>query len=322
MKKLVAIALVLVMALGLVACGSKKEWPDGDITIICPFKAGGAMDTSARLVAEFLGPKLGVNVTVSNVEGGGNWTGYKQIIDAKGDGYTLGFSNYPGQVGGYLNPSNNIPYTYKSFTNIADIVHDPGIIVVLPDSPYQTLADLIDAGKTQELTISTGGAKGSDDDVLIRMINQKYGTKFVPGGNSNDADARQALFGKVVAAQACNVSNYYDKWNGTGEGYVRVLAVFDNERNPKMADIPTAKEQGVDLVSSSDRGMVATPNLDKDVLAKIVAALQDIEKDPKFIEKADSYGMGINMLFGEDFEKYIQGVEDNMKGLLEELGWK
>ena len=100
MKKFAAIALVLIMALGLVACGSKKEWPSGDITIICPFAAGGAMDTSARLVAEFLGPKLGVNVTVSNVEGGGNWTGYGQVIDAAGDGYTLGFSNYPGQVGG------------------------------------------------------------------------------------------------------------------------------------------------------------------------------------------------------------------------------
>ena len=322
MKKLAAIALVLVMALGLAACGGSKKWPDGDITIICPFGAGGAMDRSARLTAKYLAKQLGVNVEVSNVTGGGNWIGYGQVIEAKGDGYTLGFSNYPGQVGGYLNPGNNIKYTYKSFTNIADIVHDPGIIVVLPDSPYQTLNDLIEAAKKEKMTVSTGGSKGSDDDVLLRLLNQKYGTQFVPGGNKDDADAKNALFGKAVVAQACNVSNYYDKWNGTGEGYVRVLAVFDSERNEMMKDIPTAKEQGIDLISSSDRGMVATPNLDKDVLAKIVEALKAVEKDPEFQAEAKSQGMGINMLFGEDFEKFIQGVEDNMKGLLKELEWE
>ena len=316
MKKFAALALAVLLALSLVACGGKKqEWPTGDITIICPFAAGGAMDRSARLVAEFLGPKLGVNVTVSNVEGGGNWIGYGQVLEAKGDGYILGFSNYPGQVGGYLNPQNNISHTFKSFTNVADIVHDPGIIAVLPDSPYQTLGDLIEAGKKEALTISTGGATGSDDDVLIRLINQKYGTQFVPGGNKGDADAKTALFGKVVAAQACNVSNYYDKYNTTGEDAVRVLAVFDNERSSLMPEIATAKEQGIDLVSSSDRGMVACKELDPAVLEKIVNALKEIEKDPKFIETANKQGMGIHMLFGADFEAFIQGVEDNMKSL-------
>ena len=80
MKKLAVIALALVMALGLAACGSKKAWPDGDTTIICPFSAGGAMDTSARLTAEFLAKQLGVNVEVSNVTGGG-----KLRLDYKGN---------------------------------------------------------------------------------------------------------------------------------------------------------------------------------------------------------------------------------------------
>jgi tripartite-type tricarboxylate transporter receptor subunit TctC len=315
MKKLAALALVLLMALSLVACGSKKEWPSGDITIICPFAAGGAMDSSARLTAKYLKKQLGVEVTVSNVEGGGNWIGYGQVLDAKGDGYILGFSNYPGQVGGYLNPTNNITKTYRDFTNVADIVHDPGIIVVLPDSPYQTLNDLIEAGKKEKLVISTGGATGSDDDVLIRLINQKYGTQFEPGGNKGDSDAKTALFGKVVAAQACNVSNYAKTYKSTEADAVRVLAVFDSERSALMPDIPTAKELGIDLISSSDRGMVACKALDKDVLAKIVEALKAVEKDPEFQNEAKEQGMGIHMLFGEDFEKFIDGVESNMKGL-------
>ena len=57
-----------------------------------------------------------------------------------------------------------------------------------------------------------------------------------------------------------------------------------------MKDIPTAKEQGIDLISSSDRGMVATPNLDKDVLAKIVEALKAVEKDPEFLNLPEQIG--------------------------------
>ena len=107
MKKLVAILLSLAMVLSLAACGSKTPasteapkpgestaapqaaWPKGNIDIIVPFKAGGAMDLSARLTADYLKKYLNVEVTVQNVEGGANWVGYNQILAAKGDGYTL-----------------------------------------------------------------------------------------------------------------------------------------------------------------------------------------------------------------------------------------
>ena len=159
MKKLAAIILSLAMILSLAACGGDTPassgasgeaaaWPKGNIEIIVPFKAGGAMDLSARLTATYLKKYLGVEVSVNNVEGGANWVGYHQILSAKGDGYTLGFANYPGQVGGYLDPSkkDNVKgVTYRDFTNIANIVHDPGIIVVKEDSPYKTLKDLLDA---------------------------------------------------------------------------------------------------------------------------------------------------------------------------------
>ena len=97
MKKLVAILLSLAMVLSLAACGSKTPasteapkpgestaapqaaWPKGNIDIIVPFKAGGAMDLSARLTADYLKKYLNVEVTVQNVEGGANWVGYNQI---------------------------------------------------------------------------------------------------------------------------------------------------------------------------------------------------------------------------------------------------
>ena len=328
MKKLVALALALIMALGLAACGSAgsnedTKWPEKNIDLIVPFAPGGAMDRSARLTAKYLEKELGVTISVKNVEGGNNWVGYGQVLNAKGDGYTLGFSNYPGQVGGYLNPSAGIQFTYKSFTNIADIVHDPGIIAVKYDSPYKTLDDLIEAGKKEALSISTGGGAGSDDDVLVTLLNKRFGTQFVSGRDKGDSDAAAAMLGGHVAAQACNVSNYALKYKNTeGADAVRILAVFNAERVELMSDIPTAKELGYDLSSSSDRGMVACKDLDKAVLSKLVDALKKVQENPDFQKEASEQGMVINMLFGEDFEKYIQGVEDTLNSMKKELGWE
>lgn len=338
MKKLAAIILSLAMILSLAACGGNTPassgasgeaaaWPKGNIEIIVPFKAGGAMDLSARLTATYLKKYLGVEVSVNNVEGGANWVGYHQILSAKGDGYTLGFANYPGQVGGYLDPSkkDNVKgVTYRDFTNIANIVHDPGIIVVKEDSPYKTLKDLLDAVKAgTKVTISTGGAKGSDDDTLVRLIGRAIGVTdkdLIPGGNENDAEAKNLLLNGEVDAQACNVSNYFKTYESTGQtDSIRVLAVFDANKQELMPNAPIIDELGIEelkgLYSSSDRGLVATGKLDAAVLAKIVEALKKTEADPDFQKDAKEQGMGIHMLFGDDFTKFIDGVETSFKEL-------
>ena len=351
MKKIVALALSLVMLFSLAACSSgtpattapaggsqaqtqpagdqapDTKWPEGPIEIIVPFAAGGAMDLSARLTATYLKKYLGQEVTINNMTGGANWVGYTAILSAKGDGYTLGFANYPGQVGGYLDPSKGRTETYQSFTNIADIVHDAGIIVVKEDSPYKTFADLVEAAKKEKMVVSTGGGAGSDDDVLVRKLNIALGTKFTPGGNENDSQAKTALLGGTADAQACNVSNYCKTYTATGNAdSVRVLAVFDANKQELMPDIPTVDELGIPeikgMYSSSDRGLVACKNLDATVLAKIVWALKQTEKDPEFLAEAKAQGMGINMLFGADFEAYIKGVEDTLKSMLKDFGWE
>ncbi len=347
MKKLVAIVLSLVLVLSLTACGggntsttkapdgttqAEAAWPKGNIKIIVPFKAGGAMDLSARLTATYLKKYLGVEVTVDNVEGGANWVGYHQILEAKGDGYTLGFANYPGQVGGYLDPSkkeNVKGVTYRDFTNIANIVHDPGIIVVREDSPYKTLEDLLkDAKSGKKLTISTGGGAGSDDDVLVRLINSKLGIDtLIPGGNENDAEAKTVLLNGEADARACNLSNYYKTYKQTGQAdSVRVLALFDANKQDLMPDVPLIDDLGIEelkgLYSSSDRGLIACKALDPAVLAIIVDALKKTQTDPDFLKDAADQGMGINMLFGDDFTAYIDSVEATLKSMAKDFGWE
>ncbi len=333
MKKLVALLLAALMVFSLAACGSKDDgkWPKGDISIVVPFKAGGAMDLSARLTAQYLKKYLGVEVTVDNVEGGANWTGYRKILDAKGDGYLLGFANYPGQVGGYLDPSKGRKETYRDFCNIANIVHDPGIIVVKEDSPYQSLAELLAAAKAgTKMTISTGGGAGSDDDVLVRLIASKMGIStdvLIPGDNENDSEAKNLLLNGECDARACNLSNYYNTYTTKGQpDSVRVLAVFDANKQELMPDVATIDELNIPelkgLYSSSDRGLVACKDLDPAVIEIIVDALKKTNDAAEFQADAKKQGMGINMLFGDDFTKYIDNWEQTLKGMAKDFGWE
>lgn len=345
MKKFLAIVFCLSMILSLLAgCGGSSssaapststpassgapaekpaDWPKKDITIVCPFKAGGGMDLSTRLTAKYLEKYLGVTVTVSNVEGGNSWTGWTQVIKGPKDGYLLGYANYPAQVAGYLNPSAGITFTYKDFTNVSNVVHDSNILVVSQKhSKFNTLQEFMDYAKANPVVLSTGGGAGSDDDVLIAKINRAFGTQIESGRNASTAEGKAAMLGGHVEGAIANVSEYYSLIGSTGDDAIRILAVWSDERSDFIPDVPTAAEAGYpDVYGSSDRGLIAPPGLDPAVKQILIDTLKKIDQDPEFQADAQTQGMGIKMIMGDDFDAFIDDIEKTMTELKPALGW-
>ena len=101
--------------------------------------------------------------------------------------------------------------------------------------------------------------------------------------------------------------------------HVVLLAIFDANKQDLMPDIPTIDELNIPelkgLYSSSDRGLIATKNLDPAIVPIIVEALKKTQVDPDFIKDATEQGMAINMLFGDDFTNFIDNVEKTIKDL-------
>lgn len=304
-----------------VSSTATTDWPKGNITLICPFKAGGGMDTASRLIAQFLEKDLGVTVTVNNVEGGNSWTGWMQVNAAKPDGYTLGFANYPAQVGGYLNPSANVKLTYRDFTAVCNIVSDYNCIVTRnEETRFKTGKEFMEYAKENEVTVGTGGGTGSDDHVLIEKINNAFGTKLKATLMASTAEAKAAMLGGHIDAVIGNVSEYYAL---SQDKSANVLAVCAPKRAEKfMPDIPTLEEQGyADVYGASDRGLIAPPNLDPAVMEKLIATLKEIEQDPEYQATALERGMNINMMYDQDFVTYIDGIEKTMIELKPLFGW-
>ncbi|MGI5962666.1 MAG: Bug family tripartite tricarboxylate transporter substrate binding protein [Lawsonibacter sp.] len=299
------------------------DWPKQNITIICPFKAGGGMDLSTRLTAKYLEKYLGVTVTVSNVEGGNSWTGWTQVAQAKGDGYTLGFANYPAQVGGYLNPSAGIPFTYKDFSSIANVVSDPNVLWVSANhSEFNTAQEFIDFAMENSVVVGTGGGAGCDDDVCIAKINDLLGTKIESGRNSGFAEAKTAVLGGHMEAAISNVSEVYSMVGSTGADAIRILCIFATDRNDFIPDVPTWTECGYEeIINGSDRGLIGPASLDPAVKEKLIATLKEIEQDPDFLEDAKVQGMTIGMMYGDDFDAYIADIEATMTEMKPLFGW-
>ena len=180
MKRVVAMLLAVVMALGLAACGSKKSgddsgkeeksnYPEKQITLICPLAAGGGSDTISRLFAAAMEKELGVSVVVENKPGAGAGVGLEAIASSNPDGYTIGY--IPAEVT-TVEAMGNATVTPEDFEYICTAMKISALICVPADSEWDSLDDLIAAAKENpgSITIGTAGVGNAYELGLRSML--------------------------------------------------------------------------------------------------------------------------------------------------------
>ena len=156
MKKVLAMALALVLVLSLCSVIACAEYPDKAINLIVPYGAGGTTDLTARAIANGMADKLGVTINVNNVAGAGGSVGTLQVETGKNDGYTI-LAN--GMLALTTMPVNG--YTEKTYKDwdIWVATYAPNAIVVPANSAYQTIEDLVKdmQARPGEVTFGTAG---------------------------------------------------------------------------------------------------------------------------------------------------------------------
>jgi tripartite-type tricarboxylate transporter receptor subunit TctC len=324
-KKMTA-AIAAAALIALTGCGanaSANNAASGDdfpkkgksIDIFVAFSSGGAVDTAARLIQPVLEKELGTNVEVINKPGAGGQIGYTALTSAKPDGYTIGATGSPSVVVSPLDPARGAKYTRASFQPLGRQVIDPTVIAVQPDSPYQTLKDLLDAEKAtpKSLTASTTGIQ-TGEHFALAQIQEATGSEFAPVHFSEGASqATTAFLGKHVDVLVANVSDVNDL---AKQGKARVLGVMSSERAPSLPDVATFKESGYDLVAGTARGYSAPAGLPDAVAKKLEAALEKAIEDPSVVQKMKDLGLETSYLSGGDYEKFWAGQEGDFKKAL------
>ena len=159
MKRLLIIALVLVLSVGFVFAEGSKEtgasYPDKNINLTVPYGAGGTTDLTARALANAMGKELGVTVNVVNTPGAGGSAGTLNVLNSKLDCYSLlangmlCISTMP--VNGYSEK------TYRDW-DMWIATYAPNVIVVPASSPFNTIEDLIEAIRKNPGQVTAGTA--------------------------------------------------------------------------------------------------------------------------------------------------------------------
>ena len=269
-RKAAALTLAALMAT------AAHAWPDRPIELVDGFNPGGGTDVTARTLAVHLAKRLGGQVVVSNKPGASGELGLAYVAKAAPDGHVIGMTNMPGLV--TLPIERKTQFKAGDFTYLANLVRDPSAFSVAAGSKYRSLADLIADAKTRPGEISYGSTGvGTDDHIAMVLFERATGVRLNHVPFSGAGPLRTALFGGHVAVAGLNLGEVLpvrDK--------VVILGQGSPGRSALAPDVPSFSEQGVPVVLSSERGIVAPKGLPPDVESRLNSALRSIAEDPEF----------------------------------------
>lgn len=288
-----------------------------DVTVVQGFQAGGGSDALAQLVQPYLAKELGVNF-VNRYQPGATgaiaWTGLARQTAA--DGKTVSITNTPMLMTNYImNPS--MQYSIDDLTPLANVVTDPGVIVVSKDSPYKTAKDLLDAVKEKpgRITIGNSGV-GGDDFFSVIMIEKATGLKFQQVPFAGDGPSWAAAMGGKIDASANNLGITFPQ---VKSGNLRVLAVFTEKRVPDLPNVPTMKELGIDVVAGSSRGYSAPKGMPEEAKKEFIEALGRVIENPDFKRDAAARAMVIDFKAGDEYARFLKNQEEEFRKIWQEI---
>lgn len=285
-----------------------QDYPRRPIQMIVAFPAGGGTDVGARVLASIAEKVIGQPILVVNKTGAGGQVGWTEASRAKPDGYTLAFINLPGLNTIILDPSRKALFNLDSFVPVINQVIDSGIIWVKGDSPYKTLADLVEAARKApgKISVCTTGIL-SDDHLAILMLQDAAKVEFRIVHFDGGAQQLTALLGGHVQVAFDNVGGGAVKRMQTGD--VRVLAVMDSERSKFMPSVPTTVELGYpSVISSSSRGVAVPKDTPPAAIKAIETAFAKAMTDPEHVKKLEDAGLAIKVMVGEEYAKYYRDL--------------
>lgn len=305
-----------VFGVALAASGSAFAWPDRPIELIVGFAPGGGTDLTARTLAKYLEQDLGQTVTVINKPGASGAIGLAYVGRAKPDGYTLAMTNMPGLVS--LPIERKAGFTLDSFTYLANLVRDPSAFSVKLDSPYTSMKDLIaEAGKEAEGISYGSTGVGTDDHLALVLFEQATGVQLNHVPFNGAGPLRNALLGGHTDVGGMNLGEAMP-YNGE---VVRILGQASEKRSPLAPDVPTFKEQGIDLVFASERGVVAPKGLPEEVSARLREALKKVAAEPEFQQHMQQQFTEMDYLDGDAWFARLKESDERFRKLWAEQPW-
>jgi len=291
---------------------------------IAPANPGGGWDFTCRQIGKIMYDIGAVDkpIQVTNMAGAGGGLAYNHVVAERNDDADL-IVAASSATSTRLAQNAYAGMTADRVRFVGAIGADPGVIVVAKDSPFQSLGDLLNAVKANpgSVTFAGGSATGGFDHLKPLMLLQRVGftdiakVKYISldGG----ADAITQTIGGFTQAMTGDMSEVVGFLKA---GEIRVLAVLTEERIPGFESIPTAKEQGFDVVAVNWRGLYVPKGVSDDTFNLWAGRLQKVADSSEWKKAMAANGLAPFTKVGSDFQNYIDSVVAEVRQLSKDLG--
>jgi putative tricarboxylic transport membrane protein len=304
---------------GSAADGGTEDGPISGLRLMVPNSPGSGYDTTGRAVAQVMEEEgLAETIEVFNLEGAGGTVGLQRLVNEDGNAEML-MQMGLGVVGAQF--SNQSEATLDQTTPIARLIEEAEAIVVPAASPYETLDQLVEAWKADPGNVPVGGASnpGGPDHLTPMLLAEEVGVtpsdvNYVAYDGGGELLA--GILGEDVAFAATGVGEVTES---AAAGDVRILAVT-SEEPVEGVDAPTLTEEGVDLVFSNWRGIVAAPGISEAETQRFVDAITTMHDSDAWQQVLEDQGWTDAFVTGDEFSSFLTEESDRVESVLSGLG--
>ncbi len=291
---------------------------------IAPANPGGGWDFTCRQIGKIMHDIGAVDnpVQVTNMAGGGGGLAFGHVANERSDDEDLIVAASQATATRLAQNAYG-GLTADQVRFVGAIGADPGVIVVAADSPYASLNDLVDAVKADPKSVAFGGgsAVGGFDHLKVLQVlkaadfNDIRAVKYI--GLDGGADAITQTVGGFTQAMTGDMSEIVGFLKA---GEVRAVAVLTEERVPGFENIPTAREQGIDVVAVNWRGLYVPKNISDDAFQSWAGKLEMVANSDEWKEAMMANGLAPFTKVGDDFQEWVNGVVASTEELSREIG--
>jgi tripartite-type tricarboxylate transporter receptor subunit TctC len=319
-------------AVALAVASVAQAWePTKTVEFIVPAGTGGGADQMARIIQSIVA-KHGLmkqNMVVVNKGGGAGAEGFLDVKGAKGEPHKIiiTLSNL------FTTPlATGVPFNWRDLTPVQMMALDQFVLWVNAESPYKTSKDFVNEAKARSGDQSkrfkmAGTGSKQEDQIITVAIEQKTGNKFTYIPFKGGGDVAVQLVGKHVDSTVNNPIEAVGQWRA---GKLRPLCVFDPKRMPykakvtdtqSWADIPTCKEQGLDVDYLMLRGIFMASGVTNDQVQFYINLLKKVRETPEWKDFMEKGAFNQTALVGKEYADWVAREEARHVMLMKAAGF-
>lgn len=303
----------------LVTGAATAAYPEKPVRIIVPYQAGQGTDIATRYFADHLSKKFGQPFVVENIGGAGGVIGTQAAARAAGDGYTLTMGTNATHV------LNQYLYSSTGFDPRADFEPVilagtlPMAIVTRPDSPFNSIKDVIDAAKSGKLATDVA-TPSTTARLVFELLKEQSGAPLFMIPYKGSSMAMSNVIGGQVPLSIDTITASRPQVEGKK---LRALAVTSGKRTDLLPGVPSVSEQGLEgFEVVAWNALYAPKGTPTEVISKLNLELQNFLALPETREKLHSMGYDAGGGTPSDLAAFADAERRKWQPIIEKAGLK